>query len=38
MKNKEYTSPEVIIIETVLEGVLCISGHSPNSNNSHLLL
>lgn len=36
MKNTEYSSPEVIIIETIVEGILCMSGESPNSNNSNL--
>lgn len=38
MKNKEYISPEVIIVEIDPEGVICLSGHSSNSNNSNLLL
>ena len=38
MENKEYISPETIELETIPEGLLCMSGFSPNSSNTPLLL
>ena len=36
MNNSLYISPEINVIETVFEGVLCLSGYVPDSNDSEL--
>ena len=37
MVNDEYISPEIEVVEILLEGFLCTSGYAPGSNNSDLI-
>ena len=37
MVNDEYTSPEIEVVEILLEGFLCTSGYAPGSNNLDLI-